>query len=170
MRNVMHVYRDTCRAELIFEESQACRQILEILQASLHRKHELQEKGYRRMPEEEVVRISTELQTIMKAELEKYAEEHSNIKKKYEASHIKLFRIMIAYMDNHLLFPRNFDVPYTNNEAERCCRKVKTKKNVSHQFVSQEGVKAYASIMTVIETARRKKENPLKEIEKIMSK
>ena len=153
-----------------FEESEACKQVLEILQRSLHRKHELQEMGYTRMPEEEVSRISAEIQEIMNTEMERYAQEHPCIKKKYEAEYIKLFRRMMAYMDNHLLFLRDFDVPYTNNEAERCCRKVKTKKNVSHQFVSADGVKAYAGIMTVIETARRKKENPLKEIEKIMSR
>lgn len=152
-----------------FECSEACCKILEILQTSLHRKHELQEKGYARMAEEEVSSISATMQDIMSAEIRRYSEEHPDIKKKYEASYIKLFRRMMEYMDEHLLFLRDFDVPYTNNEAERCCRKIKTKKNASHQFISEESVQAYASVMSVIETARRKGKNPLREIEKIIA-
>lgn len=152
-----------------FECSEACEKILGILQMSLHRKHELQEKGYVRMAEEEVSSISDMMQTVMSEEIRRYSEEHPDIKKKYEASYIKLFRRMMEYMDEHLLFLRDFDVPYTNNEAERCCRKIKTKKNASHQFISEESVQAYASVMSVIETARRKGKNPLREIEKIIA-
>lgn len=136
---------------------------------SLHRKHELQRKGYGRMAEEEVSAISGMMQTVMSEEIRRYSEEHPDIKKRYEASYIKLFRRMMEYIDEHLLFLRDFDVPYTNNEAERCCRKIKTKKNASHQFISEESVQAYASVMSVIETARRKGNSPLKEIEKIIA-
>ena len=152
-----------------FEDSEACGKVLEILQMSLHRKHELQRKGYGRMAEEEVSAISGMMQTVMSEEIRRYSEEHPDIKKRYEASYIKLFRRMMEYIDEHLLFLRDFDVPYTNNEAERCCRKIKTKKNASHQFISEESVQAYASVMSVIETARRKGNSPLKEIEKIIA-
>ena len=78
-----------------FECSEACEKILEILQMSLHRKHELQEKGYVRMAEEEVSSISDIMQTVMSEEIRRYSEEHPDIKKKYEASYIKLFRRMM---------------------------------------------------------------------------
>ncbi len=152
-----------------FENSEACSQIMDILKMSLHRKHELQKLGYKRMPEEEINDIIERIQNIMHEEMKKYQAEHIDIPKKYEASYIKLFRRMMEYMDEHMLFLRDFDVPYTNNEAERCCRKIKTKKNASNQFVSKESAEAYASIMTVIETARRKGNNPLHEMEKIIT-
>ena len=63
---------------------------------------------------------------------------------------------------------KDFAVPYTNNKAERGCRKVKTKKNVSGQFVTKSGADAYASIISVIQTARENGENALEAIEKIM--
>lgn len=63
----------------------------------------------------------------------------------------------------------DFRVPYTNNEAERGCRVIKTKKNVSRQFKSKEGADAYASMMTVIMTARKRKENVLKTMEGILA-
>ena len=75
---------------------------------------------------------------------------------------------MIEYIEEHLLFLRDFDVPYTNNAAERSCRKIKTKKNVSHQFVSLEGAISYARTMTIIETARQNKQSVLSAIENIM--
>lgn len=153
-----------------FENSEACAEILEILQTSLHKKHELQKLGYTRMSEEEVIVIREKMNDIMKAELKRYAEEHLDIEKKYEEGHIKLFRRMMEYIDEHLLFLRDFDVPYTNNEAERSCRKVKTKKNISKQFGSLEGAQAYATAITVIETARITGKNPLREIERIIER
>ncbi len=75
---------------------------------------------------------------------------------------------MIERIEEHLLFLRDFDVPYTNNEAEKVCRVVKTKKNISYQFKSNEGADAYASIMSIIMTARKNGDNALKAIEKVM--
>ena len=121
------------------------------------------------MTEEEISDIRETMQNIMSEEISRYGKEHPDIKKKYEASYIKLFRRMMEYIDEHLLFLTDFDVPYTNNEAERCCRKIKTKKNASHQFISEESAQSYASVMSVIETARRKGNNPLREIEKIIA-
>lgn len=48
-------------------------------------------------------------------------------------------------------------------------RALKTKKNVSKQFKSKEGADAYASMMTVIMTARKRKENVLKMMEGILA-
>ena len=75
---------------------------------------------------------------------------------------------MIEYIDEHLYFLTAFDVPYTNNAAERSCRKVKTKKNVSHQFVSKDMADSYARAMTIIETARQNHKSVLSELENIL--
>ena len=63
------------------------------------------------MAEEEVSSISDMMQTVMSEEIRRYSEEHPDIKKKYEASYIKLFRRMMEYMDEHLR-AGDFDVPY----------------------------------------------------------
>ena len=47
-------------------------------------------------------------------------------------------------------------------------KEVKTKKNVSGQFATKNGADAYASIISVIQTARDNGGNALKAIEKIM--
>ena len=151
-----------------FENSEACKEVKEILQKALARKHELESKGIHEMDSAEIETIKSDLLRVMKAELERYDKEHTSISKKLEADYIKLFRRMTEYVEEHLLFLRDFDVPYTNNAAERSCRKVKTKKNVSHQFVSKSGAESYASAMTIIETARQNKESALSAIENIM--
>ena len=151
-----------------FENSEACREVKEILQKALQRKHELESKGIHEMDSAEIENIKTDLLRVMKAELERYGKENPGISKKLEADYIKLFRRMTEYVEEHLLFLRDFDVPYTNNAAERNCRKVKTKKNVSHQFVSEAGAESYAHAMTIIETARQNKESALTAIENIM--
>ena len=151
-----------------FENNKACKEIKEILQKALQRKHELECKNIYVMENDEIEEIKLTLLKIMKTELERYSKENPGISKKLEQNYIKLFKRMIEYIEEHLLFLRDFDVPYTNNAAERSCRKIKTKKNVSHQFVSLEGAISYARTMTIIETARQNKQSVLSAIENIM--
>lgn len=151
-----------------FENSEACKEVKEILQKALQRKHELESKDIHEMDSVEIETIKTNLIRVMKAELERYEKENPSISKKLEADYIKLFRRMMEYIEEHLLFLRDFDVPYTNNAAERSCRKVKTKKNISHQFMSRAGAESYARAMTIIETSRQNKESVLTAIENIM--
>ena len=74
---------------------------------------------------------------------------------------------MLEYKDEHLLFFKEFDVEFTNNAAERQCRFLKGKKNVSRQFVTLEAAKAYCAIASLIQTAKPKGENLLTTFEKI---
>lgn len=151
-----------------FEKSKACEEVKEILQKSLQKKHELIEQGTYEMDKSEIETVKSSLLKIMETELERYGKANPEISKKLEANYIKLFRRMREYIEEHLLFLRDFDVPYTNNAAEKCCRKVKTKKNISYQFMSKAGADNYARAMTIIETARLNKENVLSTIENIM--
>lgn len=151
-----------------FEKSKACEEVKEILQKSLRKKHELIEQGTYEMDKSEIETVKSTLLKIMETELERYSKANPEISKKLEANYIKLFRRMREYIEEHLLFLRDFDVPYTNNAAEKCCRKVKTKKNISYQFMSKAGADNYARAMTIIETARLNKENVLSTIENIM--
>ena len=158
------------KAGIEFDDNEACKEILEILRTSLKKKKELISQGKYKMDDDQIEDIKTKMIDIMEKEMERYRIKNSDIKEKskYEADYIKLFRRMIERIEEHLLFLRDFDVPYTNNEAEKVCRVVKTKKNISYQFKSNEGADAYASIMSIIMTARKNGDNALKAIEKVM--
>ena len=158
------------KAGIEFDDNEACKEILEILRTSLKKKKELISQGKYKMDDDQIEDIKTKMIDIMEKEMERYRIKNPDIKEKskYEADYIKLFRRMIERIEEHLLFLRDFDVPYTNNEAEKVCRVVKTKKNISYQFKSNEGADAYASIMSIIMTARKNGDNALKAIEKVM--
>ena len=151
-----------------FDNSEACKNVKERMHKALKRKHDLQKAGIFEMDSSEIEEVKSELLKIMKDELIRYDKDNENIPKYLEPDYIKLFRRMIEYIDEHLYFLADFDVPYTNNAAERSCRKVKTKKNVSHQFVSKDMADSYARAMTIIETARQNHKSVLSELENIL--
>jgi len=65
------------------------------------------------------------------------------------------------YKDNYLLFIRNYDAPFTNNQAERDLRHCKTKQKVSGCFRSWQGVLDYCKIRSLLATAKKRGENLL---------
>ena len=67
---------------------------------------------------------------------------------------------MKKYENNHLLFIYDFDVPFTNNMSERDLRKCKNKQKISGGFRKQSGKQTYCTIMSVIETMKRRGINP----------
>ena len=152
-----------------FDKSEECEKMLNLLREAKKRKEELMTEGHEKMDQEEIDKIRKQYDEILQEGLKKYEEKHKGTAKKYEPQYIKLFRRMQVYQEDHLRYVTDFRVPYTNNKAERGCRVIKTKKNVSRQFKSKEGADAYASMMTVIMTARKRKENVLKTMEGILA-
>lgn len=79
----------------------------------------------------------------------------------YKTEKTLLLRLM-EYRDNYTYWLYDFTIPYTNNEAERGLRGVKTKMKVSGQFQNIENARYYATIKSYIETCHR---NGINEIE-----
>ena len=69
--------------------------------------------------------------------------------------------------DNYLLFIRDYKVPFTNNQAERDLRPVKTKQKVSGGFRSWGGVERYARIRSFISTVKKRKLGVLESIARV---
>lgn len=65
------------------------------------------------------------------------------------------------HKDNYLLFIRNYEAPFTNNQAERDLRHCKTKQKVSGCFRSWQGVLDYCKIRSLLATAKKRGENLL---------
>lgn len=144
-----------------FDKSKECQEMLDLLHEILHRKTELIAGGNETMPANEISNYEERYTKILKKGIKNYNEQHPAIKKKYEAEYVKTFKRMLIYKEDHLRFMKNFIVPYTNNNAEKQCRAVKARKNISGQFVSESSGEAYASILSLLQTAKIKNENAL---------
>ena len=59
------------------------------------------------------------------------------------------------YEDAVFMFLDDFEVEFTNNESERSLRPSKIRQSVSKCFRKFEGMKRFASISTILETAKK---------------
>lgn len=73
----------------------------------------------------------------------------------YKEDELKLIKRLDKYRENHLLFIKDFKVPFTNNTAERGLRQTKRKLAVSFLFKNINTMKDYAKIISYIETCQR---------------
>ena len=71
----------------------------------------------------------------------------------------KMVNRLGKYKDNYLLFIRNYEAPFTNNQAERDLRHCKTKQKVSGCFRSWKGVLDYCKIRSVLDAAKKRNES-----------
>lgn len=89
--------------------------------------------------------------------LEKGQEENKTTSHKYAKQDEKtLLNRMHKYRHNHLLFLHDFSVPFDDNISERDLRKAKNRQKMSGGFRKESGNKMYCSIMTVIETLKKR--------------
>lgn len=60
------------------------------------------------------------------------------------------------YKANHLLFLHDFDIDFSNNLSERDLRKCKNRQKMAGGFRTQDGNKMYCTILSIVETCKRK--------------
>ena len=87
---------------------------------------------------------------------------------KYEkGEELTLLNRMEKYMHNHLLFLHNFQVIFDDNISERDLRKAKNRQKMAGGFRKDSGHVMYCSILTIIETLKRRKMGIIKNIAKL---
>ena len=95
-------------------------------------------------------------------------EENQKTKYKYaREEEKKLLNRMEKYMDNHLLFLHDFAVPFDDNMSERDLRKAKNRQKMAGGFRKESGHEMYCSILTIIETLKRRNMAILENIKKL---
>ena len=102
--------------------------------------------------------------------LEKGYRENKVTKGRYAKQEEKtLLNRLSKYKENHLLFLRDFDVMFENNISERDLRKCKNRQKISGGFRKQSGIEMYCTIMSIVETCKRKNMQVFENICKIFN-
>lgn len=80
-----------------------------------------------------------------------------------------LLNRMEKYSHNHLLFLRDFSVPFDDNLSERDLRKAKNRQKMAGGFRKASGHEMYCSIMTIIETLKKRNMGMIENIRKLFT-
>lgn len=95
-------------------------------------------------------------------------EENKTTSHKYAKQEEKtLLNRMEKYSHNHLLFLHDFAVPFDDNISERDLRKVKNRQKMAGGFRKESGQKMYCSIMSIIETLKKRNMGIIENIKKL---
>nr|WP_314610715.1 transposase [uncultured Lachnoanaerobaculum sp.] len=78
-------------------------------------------------------------------------------------------RRMRKYSYNHLLFLHDFSIPFDNNISERDLRKAKNRQKMAGGFRKESGHKMYCSIMTIVETLKKRNMGIIENIRKLFT-
>ena len=114
----------------------------------------LMEQGIAGFPEEEIRKYEQDYQDILAKGRKENRKTHHKHARSDESV---LLNRMEKYSRNHLLFLHNFSVPFENNISERDLRKVKNRQKMAGGFRKESGHKMYCSILTIVETLKRRK-------------
>jgi transposase len=136
-------------------------EMLRLLKSACHERKKLIAAGKTRFPDRKKENIRAKYDAILTAWLGFLEEEERKRgkKSKYKFEGEKLPKRLSRFKEQHLLFLENFDVPFTNNQAERDLRGIKTKIKVSGGFRSLDCGKAYADIKSYVSTLRKQNMN-----------
>ncbi len=74
------------------------------------------------------------------------------------------------YKDSYMLFMRDYEAPFTNNEAERDLRHCKTRQKISGCFRSWQGILDYCKIRSLLSTAKKRGQSLLDTLSCLFSK
>ena len=122
------------------------------------------EQGASVLPAEIVREYEEKYDTLLE---EGRAENKSTSHKYAKQEEQTLLNRMEKYSHNHLLFLHDFAVPFDDNISERDLRKVKNRQKMAGGFRKESGQKMYCSIMSIIETLKKRDMGIIKNIKKL---
>lgn len=121
-----------------------------------HARKEQQEKGRTCFRPQELARYESRYDAILESGEKQFLTTRGKYARKEER---KLLNRLKKYKASHLLFLHDFEVPYSDNMSERDLRKCKNRQKMAGGFRSKDGMEMYCSIMSVIETVKRRGKN-----------
>ena len=96
-----------------------------------------------------------------------YGESKSTRYKYARTDEKRLLNRLVKYKENHLLFLRDFRIPFDDNMSERDLRKAKNRQKMAGGFRKENGHRMYCDILTIIETIKRRKLSMINSIKEL---
>lgn len=125
---------------------------------------ELMGQGKDAFPEEKISRYEQKYRALISGgRKENKKTRHQYAKEEEQA----LLNRMEKYGHHHLLFLHDFSVPFDDNISERDLRKAKNRQKMAGGFRKDSGHEMYCSILSVIETLKKRKMGMLENIRKL---
>jgi hypothetical protein len=122
------------------------------------------EQGVAALPDETI----TEYEKKYFSLLQKGREENKKTTHRYAKQEEQaLLNRLEKYSHNHLLFLHDFSVPFDDNISERDLRKAKNRQKMAGGFRKESGHEMYCSIMSIIETLKKREMDLIENIKKI---
>ena len=132
------------------------RDLAELLKAMNSLKKDFAAEGNGVLGKELCDAFATEYDRILDEATEQNKTTKGDVAKTEEKSLINRLK---KYKSNHLLFATHPKVPFTNNLSERDLRKCKNRQKVSGGFRKALGKTVYCTLLSVIETCRRRRKS-----------
>ncbi|MFR9592883.1 MAG: IS66 family transposase [Rikenellaceae bacterium] len=143
-----HLLRNTIYIDELMGGHKWAKEMLELLRGSIHRR--------------KVEGCGEQIKTEFRERLDELLDREVVLKSKKRQEIFNKFRDGLSkHRDNIFTFLVRENVPSDNNASERSLRPVKTKLKVSGQFKSTEGAQQYATLQSIVQTARKGDQDPL---------
>lgn len=148
----IHLERDLEKVKLNIPESTWSKELKELFSNYNHKRNEYLKNNIDKFSFEETNEFMIKFDELILLGIE---ENKKHGKTHYYKDEKTLLTRLVEYRDNYTYWLYDFSIPYTNNEAERGLRGVKTKMKVSGQFQNIANARYYASIKSYIETCHK---------------
>lgn len=138
--------------------------MISLLSRMNKQRKELMAQGADAMPAEMIADYEGKYFSI----LQQGREENKTTAHKYaKQEETALLGRLEKYSHNHLLFLHNFSVPFDDNLSKRDLRKAKNRQKMAGGFRKGSGHEMYCSIMTMIETLKKRNMGMIENIKKL---
>lgn len=148
----IHLERDLEKVKLNIPESTWSKELKDLFSNYNHKRNEYLKNNIDKFSFEETNEFMIKFDELILLGIE---ENKKHGKSHYYKDEKSLLKRLTEYRDNYTYWLYDFSIPYTNNEAERGLRGVKTKMKVSGQFQNIENARYYAYIKSYIETCHK---------------
>lgn len=121
-------------------------------------------QGAKGFPEEKIIQYEQRYYGLIVSG----RKENQKTSHKYaKGDELTLLNRLEKYGHNHLLFLHDFEVPFDDNISERDLRKVKNRQKMAGGFRKDSGHEMYCSILTIIETLKRREMGIIENLRKL---